>query len=210
MGVVHRDELFFLWAMTNRVQLNTVVWMCAHFYHVRGGTGKIGVGSLVSIIADFYDFMPTPDLCTRVWGNELIDLDTLALMGMCKKERGQYFLLNEVGEIIPKRQVRGSSGAQHASSSMEAGIPPQASARAAASIPGVTVSASAFTHATAPEAGAATLDMVLAKMERMEMRMVGNYEYMQQMEARMMQRFDHLESRVDTLERKLDEAVESD
>ncbi|KAL5988777.1 hypothetical protein ACLOJK_026879 [Asimina triloba] len=112
---VSKRELYLPWAMMHGVRVNTGHWLIQHLLHVsRHDSGAIAVGEIVSMIAIRLGIQLDSPVHTRVLGNDKLDLNTLVLMKMCRKEGGRYLIINEEGTYAsrPTEAVHEKGGKQ--------------------------------------------------------------------------------------------------
>ena len=88
-GVVNKVELLFLWGMANEIQVNTGAWLLRHLLHVaKSPSEKICVGGLLTILAGAFGFEAVEGIHQAARGNNLVDMETLLNMKMCKHVGG--------------------------------------------------------------------------------------------------------------------------
>ncbi|KAL6000542.1 hypothetical protein ACLOJK_024241, partial [Asimina triloba] len=71
----------------------------------RHDTGAIVIGGLVSMIAMRLGVSLEDPVHTRVLGNDHLDLNTLVLMKLCRREEGKYVIINEADNYQPRPPI---------------------------------------------------------------------------------------------------------
>jgi hypothetical protein len=102
-GAVNQKELFFMWAMLTGQKVSGGFWLCKQFKHLADvNLGAITIGGLITAIAVHFGFNPATAVIKPVGGVVSIDFDTLMSMSLIVCHGGEYFLVDEFGEPIPK------------------------------------------------------------------------------------------------------------
>ncbi|KAL5980115.1 hypothetical protein ACLOJK_036582 [Asimina triloba] len=65
-------------------------------------SGAIVVGGIVSMIALRLRVQLESPIHTRILGNDRLDLNTLVLMKLCRREGGRYLIINEEGTFVSR------------------------------------------------------------------------------------------------------------